>query len=88
LRRPKFALPEEVYREWIAVLDSATILIEPSKPPPSFLRDPKDAPFLAAALASGADFLITGDKDFEEAQQLVSTRIMTVAEFAKAFFIA
>jgi putative PIN family toxin of toxin-antitoxin system len=30
---------------------------------PDFPRDPKDAPFLAAAVAWRADFLISGDKD-------------------------
>jgi len=34
---------------------------------PDFPRDPKDAPFLAAALAARADFLITGDNDLLQA---------------------
>ena len=31
------------------------------------LRDPKDQPFLRAALASGADIILSGDKDLLEA---------------------
>ena len=35
---------------------------------PAFPRDPKDVPFIAAALASEADYLITGDKDLLDEQ--------------------
>ena len=45
-------------------------------------RDPKDAIFLAAAVAASADFLITGDNDLLQAKASVTTRIVTVAEFA------
>ena len=36
----------------------------------SFPRDAKDAKFLACALAAGADFLVTGDRDFTAARQI------------------
>ncbi|MBI1904183.1 MAG: putative toxin-antitoxin system toxin component, PIN family [Planctomycetia bacterium] len=49
---------------------------------PDFPRDPKDAPILAAALATGAEFLITGDRDLLDARGAIATRIVTVAEFA------
>ncbi len=55
---------------------------------PDFPRDPKDAPFLAAALASHADFLITADKDLLQAGNVVATRILTVAEFSSEFGIS
>ncbi len=47
-----------------------------------FPRDPKDAPFLAAALAAGADYLITGDRDLLDARDSLPCRVVTVAEFA------
>lgn len=55
---------------------------------PDFPRDPKDVPFLAAALAAQADILITGDKDLLDARHLVSTHIVTVAEFAAEFQVS
>ena len=55
---------------------------------PDLPRDPKDAPFLAAALAAGADLLVTGDKDLLEAKNIVATRIVTVAEFCNEFQIS
>ena len=41
-----------------------------------FLRDRKDAKFIACAVAGKADFLITGDSDFVDAQKLIDTRIV------------
>jgi uncharacterized protein len=46
-----------------------------------FTRDRKDAKFLACAVAADADFLITGDLDFTEAQTLVNTTIISVSLF-------
>ncbi|BAZ67150.1 nucleotide binding protein PINc [Fischerella sp. NIES-4106] len=48
-----------------------------------FPKDKKDAKFLACALAAEADFLITGDSDFNEAQSLVKTAIISVSLFKK-----
>lgn len=41
---------------------------------PEFSCSPKAAPSLAAALATGADFLITGDKDLRHARNIAATR--------------
>jgi putative PIN family toxin of toxin-antitoxin system len=86
LRRPKFALPAEVLQRWSELVQSRTICVS-SPPQVEFLRDPKDAPFLAAAIASSAEYLITGDRDLLQAQSLVSTRIVTVADMARVLQI-
>ena len=41
----------------------------------------KDAKFLACALAAEADFLITGDSDFNEASKLNETKLVSVSQF-------
>ena len=46
-----------------------------------FDRDQKDALFLNCALAAEADYLITGDRDFEEARKLINTSIVSVSQF-------
>ncbi|NEP43114.1 MAG: putative toxin-antitoxin system toxin component, PIN family [Okeania sp. SIO2H7] len=46
-----------------------------------FPRDAKDAKFIACALVADADFFITGDKDFTEAQKLIKTTIISVSSF-------
>jgi putative PIN family toxin of toxin-antitoxin system len=44
------------------------------------LRDPKDAAVLAAAWAAGADALVTGDKDFLEAEHDLRLRVLRTSE--------
>ncbi len=62
------------------ILDAVTTLIDVNVEI-DFPKDKKDAKFLACALAAEADFLITGDSDFNEAQSLVKTAIISVSLF-------
>ena len=82
LNRPKFKLPEEVKQQWFSALDTLTTLID-VEVDIDFPRDQKDAKFLACALVANAEFFITGDRDFSEAQQLVSTIILPVSLFKR-----
>ncbi len=82
LRRPRFALPDTLIARWDILLNTLTTQIE-VEDLPDFPRDPKDAPFIACALAGSADFLVTGDKDFEEAQKLMDTTIISVGAFKR-----
>jgi putative PIN family toxin of toxin-antitoxin system len=80
LRRPKFALPDSILKQWDERFRAAIAEwpIETSVP---FPRDAKDAKFLACALAADADFLITGDRDFAESRKLGKTKILSVSQF-------
>lgn len=80
LQRKKFNLPSDVVDSWFRLLDEELVLVSP-KIAVSFPRDVKDAKFLECALESGADIFITGDRDFSEAQALISTQIMSVSQF-------
>lgn len=87
LRRPRFALDRPTLERWTKLLAMRTVNIGSPPRAADFPRDPKDAPFLAAALAAHADFLITGDQDLLQAKGIVATRIVTVAEFGSEFQI-
>jgi putative PIN family toxin of toxin-antitoxin system len=87
LARPKFNVPDGIQLSWRAFIEEVTVQVEPSSHP-AFPRDPKDEIFIAAALASDADYLITGDKDLLDEQPLDSTQILRPAEFARLFAIA
>ena len=82
LRRPKFKLPEATLEKWLALLESFTTLVTPSAEL-EFPRDLKDAKFLSCAQTSDAGYFITGDRDFTEAQKLVTTTIISVSLFKK-----
>ena len=82
LARKKFKLPLEILQKWRDIFEQCTTKIEVNIKI-DFPRDQKDAKFLECALAAEADYLITGDKDFEEAQKLVKTTIISVSQFKK-----
>ena len=80
LSRQVFGLPADVLRAWFSLLDAMTVMINVDFAI-EFPRDRKDAPFLACALFADADYLITGDRDFSEAQKLLKTTILSVSQF-------
>ena len=82
LGRSKFALPPEIQRKWFDLLDTFTTVVEVDVTI-DFPRDRQDAKFLACALAAQADFFVTGDRDFSQAQKLVNTTIISASLFKK-----
>jgi len=82
LERPKFRLSPDEIQRWSDLVHARTICVG-GPPDIHFPRDPKDAPFLAAAIAMTSDYLITGDADLFAAQALVQTKIVSVAQFAQ-----
>lgn len=82
LSRPKFDLSEEILNHWIEILESSTVEIDVDLEI-DFPRDRKDAKFIACALAAQANFFITGDHDFNEAQQVMNTTIISVSLFKR-----
>jgi len=82
LSRSKFGLPQEIRRRWFDLLGTFTTTVEVAVAL-DFPRDRQDAKFLACALASQADFFVTGDRDFSQAQKLVNTTIISASRFKK-----
>jgi putative PIN family toxin of toxin-antitoxin system len=80
LSRSKFKLTDEAISGWFEIIDTFITLIDVNLEI-DFPRDRKDAKFLACAIAAKADFLITGDSDFNQAQTLVDTTIISVSLF-------
>ena len=82
LSRPKLKLTEERQQRWFNIIDAVTKLID-VEVEVDFPRDQKDAKFIACAIAANADFLITGDRDFTEAQIVENTTIISVSLFKR-----
>ncbi len=82
LAREEFALPIDLLQRWHEMLEALTMIVEVNIEV-DFPRDRKDAKFLACALVSQAEYLITGDHDFSEAQKMLSTTIISVSLFKK-----
>jgi uncharacterized protein len=84
LQRKKFNLPTAIIKQWFSLFDAELTLVHPEISV-DFPRDIKDAKFLECALTSHADIFITGDKDFSEAQVLITTQIISVTQFKQLF---
>jgi uncharacterized protein len=84
LNRPKLKLNLPQKQRWLNLVSHATILIDVS-PKVDFPRDQKDAKFIECAISSKADFLITGDRDFDEIKQIGNTLIISVSLFKDLF---
>lgn len=75
-------MPGDLLLRWHEIFKALTTKIEVDIEV-DFPRDRKDAKFLECALVSEADYLITGDKDFFEAQKIMRTTIISVSLFKK-----
>ncbi|WP_035984251.1 putative toxin-antitoxin system toxin component, PIN family [Leptolyngbya sp. KIOST-1] len=79
LARPRLEIPTSIQQRWLRLINSLAYMVEVDRTF-SFPRDQKDAKFLACALSTDVDFLITGDRDFSEARRLVSTTILSASQ--------
>jgi len=80
LNRKKLKIDQERRSHFLYLVQQLTTLVEVNIEV-NFPRDQKDAKFLACAIASQADFLITGDHDFGEVIDLGKTKICSVSQF-------
>jgi len=65
----------DIFNTLITIIDTQEIV--------DFPRDPKDAKFIACALATRVEFIITGDKDFTGAYKIWNTTVISVSMFKK-----
>lgn len=84
LNRKKLKVPDRKKQRWLRMFTLFTTSVDVNVTI-DFPRDRKDAKFLACAISSGADYLITGDKNFEDVPDLGVTKIVTVSQFLENF---
>ena len=78
----KLRLPEEVTDEIISLLRQQSLPFKPAGVPEGSCRDRRDLPVLGLAIASGADCIVTGDKDLLVLRQFRGIPIHSPREFA------
>jgi len=81
LRRPKFALREEVITGLILSITGAAVLVHPTRTI-SVSPDESDNRFLECAQAAGAAYVVTGNKRHFPLPEFEGTKIVSPAEFA------
>lgn len=81
--RSKFpALTDERVTQILALIDSGRLVTLDEIP--SVCRDPKDDIFLATAVESQADYLVSEDKDLLVIQDYQGTKVLNALEFLRA----
>ena len=86
LQRQRLKISQARREEFLTLVGPFTVRFEVDVVV-NFPRDRKDAKFIACALSAQADYLITGDADYSEAESLIETKIISVAEFINLFDI-
>ena len=82
IKRGKFKLSDETIQKWQSIFERR-VKVEEVSLAVDYPRDQKDAKFLACALSVNADYLITVDKDFEDAHKAGVTTVIKVSEFKR-----
>ena len=85
LNRPSFGfIASNLKKELLITLSEMAEIINPSTKI-SASRDPKDDKFIEAAIAAGAKYIVSGDKDLLTLKSYGTVMIITAAEFVKLF---
>jgi putative PIN family toxin of toxin-antitoxin system len=79
--RFKFGAGQKLIDDFIWLLHQDTVLAEPAKLPRIELRDKNDPPILAAAIAAGAEVLVTGDKELLDLGHIEDLQILSPRQF-------
>jgi len=79
--RVKFGVGQDLVDDYIRLLNQDTILAHPAQLPDVELQDKDDLPILGAAIAAGADVLVTGDKKLLELRHIDDLDILSPRQF-------
>lgn len=83
ISRKKFGL-QEVAAEIAAVVEAASVIVEPEQKFKAVERDPKDNLFLECAIAGGAEYIVTGDNDLLSLKEFRGVKIISAEELLSA----
>jgi len=81
--RQKIGLPAGVVQDIRTLLQEHSIMLDPVPLPADACRDPDDVKVLGLAVAAGADFIVTGDKDLLTLQKCHEIPILSPRSFSE-----
>jgi uncharacterized protein len=79
--RIKFGVPEPLIAEYLELIGQDAIVAESEDLPDLPIRDQDDVAIVAAALAAGAQVLVTGDHELQSLKNLAQLRIISPRAF-------
>jgi putative PIN family toxin of toxin-antitoxin system len=77
----KFGVGQDLIDDFIWLLQQDSVLAQPLHVPRVKLQDREDLTILAAAITSGAEVLITGDKELLDLGRVENLRILSPRQF-------
>lgn len=77
----KFAIPRQLLNDFIRLLRQDSIQCVPVELPAVKLKDKDDLGILAAAIAGGADVLVTGDRELQGVASFEAVNIVSPRQF-------
>jgi len=82
---PKFKFTKEEKEEFVEILLSQSIVIEPKEKIVAIERDPEDNKFLECSIKADADFIISGDPHLKDLKRFRGVEILSPDEFLEYF---
>jgi len=79
--RSKFGAGQDLIDDFIWLLQQDSVLVQPGQLPKVKLQDKDDLLILGAAIASGAEVLVTGDKELLELGDIEGLEILSPRQF-------
>ena len=79
--RLKFCADQDLIDDFIWLLQQDTILVQPAQLPKVELQDKDDLPIVGAAVAAGAEVLVTGDKELLDLGRIEDLEILSPRQF-------
>jgi putative PIN family toxin of toxin-antitoxin system len=79
--RSKFGAGEDLIDDFISLLQRDSVTARPGQLPKVKLQDKQDLPILGAAIASGAEVLVTGDKELLDLGHIENLEILSPRQF-------
>jgi putative PIN family toxin of toxin-antitoxin system len=77
----KFGVSEALIKDIVLLLHNETIMVHPTKTVDVTLKDKADIQIVSAALAGGADMLVTVDRELQNLVRIENRKILSSREF-------
>ena len=79
----KIKLSDEMIKEWIDLIVTNSIIVEPKEKIEAVKDDPKDDIFIETAVAGNVDYIISQDNHLLKLKEFRGIKIITPEEFNK-----
>ncbi|TAL54982.1 MAG: putative toxin-antitoxin system toxin component, PIN family [Nanoarchaeota archaeon] len=77
----KIKMPDNMIKNWVSLIESNSLVVEPKEKIRAVKDDPKDDMFIEAAVTGKAEFIVSKDKHLLKLKEFRKIKIIRPAEF-------